>query len=66
MNWEAVGAIGEVVGALGVIATLLYLAIQIRRSTAQARSDSHIKLNEVSRNLTLKIAEDLEGKCIKR
>jgi hypothetical protein len=31
MNWEAIGAIGELVGALGVIATLSILAIQIKR-----------------------------------
>jgi hypothetical protein len=35
MNWEAVGAIGEVIGAFGVIASLAYLGIQIRHSTAQ-------------------------------
>ncbi len=35
MNWEAIGAIGEVVGALGVIATLGYLAFQIRQNTKQ-------------------------------
>ena len=33
MTWEAAGAIGEVVGALGVIATLVYLAAQIRTNT---------------------------------
>jgi len=33
MNWEAIGAIGEIVGAAGVIATLIYLAIQIRQNT---------------------------------
>lgn len=33
MNWEAIGAIGELVGALGVILTLAYLAIQIRQNT---------------------------------
>jgi hypothetical protein len=33
MNWEAIGAIGEIVGAIGVIATLLYLAAQIRQNT---------------------------------
>ena len=33
MNWEAIGAIGEVAGAIGVIATLLYLAVQIRQNT---------------------------------
>ena len=30
MNGEAIGAIGEIVGALGVVATLAYLAVQIR------------------------------------
>ncbi len=33
MNWEAIGAIGEAIGAAGVIASLLYLAVQIRAST---------------------------------
>ena len=33
MNWEAIGAIGEVVGAAGVIATLAYLAHQIRQNS---------------------------------
>jgi len=33
VNWEAIGAIGEVAGAIGVIATLLYLAAQIRQNT---------------------------------
>jgi len=37
VNWEAVGAIGEIGGAFGVIVTLLYLATQVRRSTREAR-----------------------------
>ncbi len=37
MNWEAIGAIGEVVGAIGVIVTLGYLAFQIRQNTGQLR-----------------------------
>ena len=35
MNWEAIGAIGEVVGAIGVVVTLGYLAYQIRQNTIQ-------------------------------
>ncbi len=35
MNWEAVGAIGEMIGAVGVILTLAYLAYQIRQNTRQ-------------------------------
>lgn len=35
MNWEAMGAVGEVVGALAVVLTLAYLARQIRQSNRQ-------------------------------
>ena len=38
MNWEALGAIGELAGAIGVIATLGYLAIQIRQNTSAVQS----------------------------
>ena len=33
MSWEAIGAIGEVVGAVAVLVTLIYLAQQIRQNT---------------------------------
>ena len=33
MNWEAIGAIAELLGAVAVIVTLAYLAIQIRQNT---------------------------------
>ena len=35
MNWEAIGAIGEIVGAFGVVVTFIYLAYQIRQNTVQ-------------------------------
>lgn len=35
MNWEAMGAIGEIVGAAGVIITLAYLAVQVRQNSRQ-------------------------------
>ena len=38
MNWEAIGAIGEIVGAIAVFGTLLYLAMQIK----QVKSELHI------------------------
>ena len=41
MNWEAIGAIGEVVGAIGVIATLGYLAAQIRQNTRSVRASTY-------------------------
>ena len=41
MNWDAIGAIGEVLGALGVIITLIYLAGQLRQNTKELRSARH-------------------------
>jgi len=35
MNWDAIGAIAETLGAVGVIASLVYLAGQIRHSREQ-------------------------------
>jgi hypothetical protein len=40
MNWEALGAIGEVVSAVAVIATLGYLALQIRQNTRQIETNT--------------------------
>ena len=37
MNWDAIGAIGEVIGALGVLATLVYLSVQIRAQNRAMR-----------------------------
>jgi len=40
MNWEALGAIGEIVGAVAVVLTLGYLAVQIRQNTRAVRAAS--------------------------
>jgi hypothetical protein len=42
MNWEAIGAIAELVGAIGVIASLGYLASQIRSSNRLSRSEAKL------------------------
>jgi len=33
MNWEAIGAVGEILGALAVVISLGYVAVQIRQNT---------------------------------
>lgn len=38
MNWDALGAIGEIIGAAAVFATLVYLAVQIRQNTGAVRA----------------------------
>ena len=37
MNWDALGAIGEIVGATAVVISVFYLAVQIRKQTVESR-----------------------------
>ena len=46
MNWDAIGAVGEVVGAAGVVFSLVYLATQIRSSAKQANADAIYNLQK--------------------
>lgn len=38
MNWDAIGAIGEILGAIAVLVTLVYLARQIHLNTNEIRA----------------------------
>ena len=40
MNWDAIGAIADLVGAAGVIASLLYLAVQVRHAARTAEDSA--------------------------
>ena len=40
MSWDAVGAISETLGALGVIVTLFYLGVQIRQNSRLLRAST--------------------------
>lgn len=52
MNWEAIGAIGEVLGAAAVVVTLGYLAVQIRQnSQAVKNSAAQSLLSETNESL---------------
>jgi hypothetical protein len=46
MNWDAIGAVGEIIAAVAVIGTLFFLAIQIRTSNSLAAADSRDKTFE--------------------
>ena len=41
MNWDAIGALAEIGGAVGVIVTLIYLALQIKRGTATENATAY-------------------------
>ena len=60
VNWEALGAIANLVAALGVIATLIYLAIQIRQNSNQLRGSATIAVYDYQRALTDTLTEDQE------
>ena len=58
MNWTAVGAVGELVGGVVVVVTLIYLAAQIRQNTRATRAHATASLaSEMERNL-LAVAEN--------
>lgn len=40
MNWDAIGAVAELIGALGVILSLVYLALQVRQSGSQVEQNT--------------------------
>ena len=55
MNWEAIGAIAEAVGAAGVIASLVYLGSQIRSSTRAAKVTAYQQTITAGRDINLAV-----------
>jgi hypothetical protein len=41
MNWEAISAVGQLVGAIAVLVTLIYLAIQMKQNTAAVATSTY-------------------------
>jgi hypothetical protein len=57
MTFEAMGNLGDFVGGVAVIITLLYLALQIRRNTASVRAASRQDVEESFRQWNRQIYE---------
>jgi hypothetical protein len=45
MNWEAIGAIGQIVGTALVGVTLIYLALQLRQNTSSLKSSTFLAIS---------------------
>jgi hypothetical protein len=58
MGIEALGALGDFLGGVAVIASLLYLAFQIRQNTKAIRSSSYHQAAEQTWNYCLAVAQD--------
>jgi hypothetical protein len=41
MNWDAIGAIGEIIGAVAVIVSIIYLAMQVRQNLNLVRGSGY-------------------------
>ena len=67
MNWDVVSAIGQVVGAVLVGVTLVYLALQLRQNTAALRSSTFLAISTLmgSSMEVLAIHPDLASLMIK-
>ena len=58
MNWDAAGAIAEVIGAITVVISVIYLAVQIRRQTDQSRLAATRELTEQHSDIINRIIDD--------
>ena len=58
MNWDAVGAVAELIAALGVIVSLVYLAGQVRGSLNQSRQAAIQSLVNQMNNVWTQVAAD--------
>ena len=45
-NWEAIGAVGEIIGALAVVFSLLFLGFQLRQNTQSIRRSTRAHVTE--------------------
>jgi hypothetical protein len=58
MSWDAVGAIAELFGAVGVIASLFYLGSQIRRNSQSVEAATALAISEATQQRLLAPAQN--------
>ena len=57
MNWEAIAAIAQLVGTIGVMVTLVFLAVEVRGNTKVANAQARHSLSEFVLRITIFRAE---------
>jgi hypothetical protein len=58
MDWNAIGAVGEITGAIAVVATLGYLARQMRQANRHAKSQARQRMIEQTQDELYQIVRD--------
>lgn len=61
MSWDAIAALAELAGALAVIATLVYLTVQLRQNSALLKASIATASRESTNQLTGLLASDREA-----
>src|SRR5436190_13221028 len=57
VNWEAISAIGQIVGAIGVVVSLIYVATEVRNSARATQLASRRSISEIFTLLSRQLAE---------
>jgi len=60
MNWEAISAVSEIMGAIAVVISLIYVATQIRQNTKMMRAAAKQSLTESTQSLIYKAIDNSE------
>ena len=60
MNWDAISAIADVLGIIGLIGTLVYLAIQIRQNTASVKANTELETSRIWAEFHARVAHSSE------
>ena len=60
MNWEAIGAVGETLGALAVLVTLVYLAVQIRQNNRNLHESTSAAVNQGWGSINSRLSSDAQ------
>src|SRR2546430_15933365 len=60
MNWDAISAISQLIGSVAVVLSVLYLALQVHRSTRVARLATQDAAATALRDVTKPLMENAE------
>ena len=64
MNWEAIGSAGEIISAVAVVVSLVYLAVQLRTNSKTLKASAAWDAETVFADLNIKVALDPEFSAI--
>lgn len=66
MNWEAIGALAEVLGSVAVLVTLVYLAVQTRSINKQSQAEARYAFVDAMAEINTVIAQSKETASVWR